>query len=340
MPIPHILIDHEEKIELRMRQIFEHHEGSNLPLYRMMQYQLGWLARDGTPDISPTPPRLYGALCMETALSFGDLGISDYAGAAIEMLVNSVIVHEEMQTAGNSPHLREAVWWVWGPAQAINVGDSLHALCRLTIFELQKLGISAELTIKAVTNTDKCSLSYYEGQFLDLSYQERLDVSEVQYERMVKAKKGSLLSSAIQLGAVLSGANESFQSSLNEFCLKLGLAIQIQNDLKELWPSNSDSISFKVMNKSKLLPVIYAFEHATLAHKKALGSIYFKRVMDPSDVSELRMILEDIGSKEYAEEKLNNTIEETNQLISSLSFDLVAKNRWEQIVKSLTADEL
>ena len=339
MSIPSILIDHEEKVELRMRQIFEEHDIPNLPLYRMMQYQLGWLGKDGIPEVGPTPSRLYGALCMESANTFGGSVLSEHAGAAIEMLVNSISVHEEMQTVGNPSHSRDAVWWVWGPAQAINVGDSLHALSRLSIFGLQKLGLTAELTVQAVSHTDQCSLNYYEGQFLDLSFQERLDVSENQYEQMVVAKNGSLLSSAIQLGAMMASASDSYQSVLREFAIKLALAIQIQTDLSDLWPTKPNYISFRVMNKSKLLPVINALENATLAQKKSLGSIYFKRVMDPSDLPELRQILENAGSKQYTEFKLKQAKENLLQIVESLDLGFEAKNRWVEIVNAMTENE-
>ena len=301
-----------------------------------MQYQLGWLSKDGSPEVGPTPMRLYGSLCIEAACSVGDSGYSDYAGAAVELLVNSVLVHEQMQTSGGPSREKDAVWWVWGPAQAINVGDSLHALGRLTIFELQAQGFTAERTIQAVACIDRCSLSYYEGQYLDLTYQERLDVSEAQYDRMVMAKKGSMLISAVQLGALVAGADEALQEGFRNVCLKLGLAIQIRDDIDELWPTDNNAVSFRVMNKSKLLPVIHAFEHATLQQKKALGSIYFKRVMDFSDLNDLRIILEEVGSKEYAEQKLNSTVDEAHQLINSIGLVPTASDRWVGLVNKLT----
>ena len=55
------------------------------------------------------------------------------------------------------------------------------------------------------------------------------------------------------------------------------------------------------MNKKKILPVVYAISKGAISEKRRLGEIYFKRVLEPSDISTVRKILEDMGAKEYCE---------------------------------------
>ena len=61
---------------------------------------------------------------------------------------------------------RETVWWKWGPAQAINAGDGMHALARLALFGLQDAGLSAGSTFRAVQILDEAGLRTCEGRFL------------------------------------------------------------------------------------------------------------------------------------------------------------------------------
>ena len=108
-------------------------------------------------------------------------------------MYQAVAVHEDLQVA--EPHMegRAAVWWVWGPAQAINVGDGLHALARLALFRVQDGGLSADRTLAAVAAMDAGALRYFEGQYMELTFQERIDVTSKQYSTMARSKRGALL---------------------------------------------------------------------------------------------------------------------------------------------------
>ena len=50
------------------------------------------------------------------------------------------------------------------------------------------------------------------------------------------------------------------------------------------------------------MPVVYAFEKAPISEKRKLGDIYFKRVLEPGDVGEIRRVVEGLGAREYCDE--------------------------------------
>ena len=54
------------------------------------------------------------------------------------------------------------------------------------------------------------------------------------------------------------------------------------------------------MNKKKLFPVIAAIEKATPSQKRKLGDVYFKRVLEDSDLHAVLDVLSDLGGKESA----------------------------------------
>jgi hypothetical protein len=45
---------------------------------------------------------------------------------------------------------------------------------------------------------------------------------------------------------------------------------------------------------------VYALETGPISRKRALGGIYFKRVMEPTDIEQLRAILDEAGVREQA----------------------------------------
>ncbi len=333
MTFPQPLLDHEGTVDRALRRLFDGPATSALPLYRMMQYQLGWVSTDGTPEVGPLPERLHGALAVEAAGH--DDEIVAAAGAAAELLYQSVRVHEQMQTSEGPGEGRSAVWWVWGPAQAINVGDGLHALARLGAFKLQDLGLAADRTLQAVAGLDRAALRYYEGQYLDLTYQERIDVTEAQYDGMVTAKRGALLGGAVAAGAYVAGASQAVVEALRAFGESLGLAAQVREDIAELWPPAGTAPSGRVLNKSKLLPVVYALERAEVRGKRALGEVYFKRVMEPDDVDAVRTVLDELGARDYAEAKAAKLADDALRLVESAGLSAAALGRWRQVVDAL-----
>ena len=285
----------------------------DLDLYRMMSYHLGWGTRPGEEGTEPVPRttlRRHGVGCLVAALAtsgtYNEAVLP--AAAALEMVASFVEIHDDIQGGHPSRNGRDAVWWVWGPAQAINAGDGLHALARLTMLDLQRHGISADFTFRAMQILDQASLAMCEGRFKDMEAQERLDLSVDKYLEMARAKSGSLMSGALQLGAFIgSGGDEKSAEAFGAAGTELGVAMQVAEDVLELFANNGATDgpgppSEIVQNKKKLLPVVHALEKAGPSERRRLGDVYFKRVLQPPDVAEVRRLVEELGGRERAEE--------------------------------------
>ncbi len=332
MELPPPLNDHQPAVERDLRAFVEESAASGISLYRMMQYQMGWMESDGTPSPTASPPRLYGALCHEAAQAIGDARAVGPAATAAELFYNSVTVHEEMQVGEPHMETRPAVWWVWGPAQAINVGDGLHALARLGIFHLQSAGLAPEAILRTAGALDTTALRFYEGQFMDLTYQERLDVLETQYLKMAEAKHGSLVGGAMTIGAHAARASEATAEAFRRCGELLGVAAQIRQDEEAMWDeSGPDGAAARVLNKSKLLPVVHALEKGTLAQKRALGEAYFKRVMGPEDVQNVRRVLDEVGAREYTRAKAETVMRQALDALGPAGLSAEATERWHAI---------
>ena len=276
----------------------------DMPLYRMMSYHMGWHDQHGDSNTPMRKQRTHGVLCLLACQALGgDPDLALPTAAAVELVDSFCEIHDDVQGGKPKRDDRDAVWWVWGPAQAINAGDGMHALARLALFRLLERGISSEKTFQAVQLLDQASLQTCEGRFLDLEAQERIDMGVDSYLEMVARKTGSLLSCAMELGGLVASDDESARAALAACGAGLGVAIQLRNDLDELWPDeDKDSVpSPEVMNKKKLLPVVYALENASAGQKRRLGDIYFKRVLQPEDVSKVREIVEDLGARQHCE---------------------------------------
>ncbi len=339
---PELLSERRPIVEQALRASLDLPADRGLPLYRMMRYQLGWVDQMGE-ERPGEQPRVLGGLCLEAhdALSSSAIGDSPLAiggaapaSAAVELFGESVRVHEDMQTATQQRAGQDAVWWVWGPAQAINVGDGLHAVARLTLFHAQEaLGIPA--TLAAVAALDAAALDYYEGQYLDLQLQERIDVTVQQYMRMARGKHGAIFGGAMALGAIAAGASDEMVGAWRDAGAAVGIGALIAGEARVLWGRGEDA--GRALNKSKLYPVVVALAEGTLSQKRELGGYYFKRVMEPGDLDGIRNVLEAAGARTKTEQAMIDAKAQALDSLRAAGASPEAMERWASITDALVS---
>jgi len=293
-------------------------------LYDIMAYHLGWENRSEQDGPATPTDRRHGVLCLvANRAAGGDTDAALPAAAAVELVEKFCQIHDDVQGGKPKRDDRDAVWWVWGPAQAINAGDGMHALARLSLFQLLDRGVEAEMAFRAVQALDEASLKACEGRFLDLQAQERVDVSVDSYLKMATDKAGALYSCALELGAMLAGASDESLELLRQAGAEFGVALHIQHDLSELsrTVSASEYVSEDMMNKKKLLPIVMAFESGTVHDRRRLGDVYFKRVLEPSDLQGLTEVLDDLGTIDKSRELLEQRVASAKASIASIGLD-------------------
>lgn len=275
-------------------------------LYDLLRYHLGWVDERGNPaDTIATPLHHCGVLALSAAQAVsGDYRQSVSAASAVELAYNFVLVHNDVQAGRlDQTNDRPSIWWVWGPSQAINAGDGLHALARSVLMRLTESGVPAEVVLDSLRSLDRACLTLCEGQYMDLTYQDQLMVSESDYMDMIRRKSGALAGCSARVGALAAGADPDAADSLHSWGEKLGMALQIGQDVADLWGATGDGFtSSNVLNKKKSLPLIHALQHAESSVKRELGGIYMKRVLEPADSARIVAILDSTGSRQYAED--------------------------------------
>lgn len=300
MGTPAWLSGYEELVERALKGALGQ---QSFPLYRLMEYQLGWRDEHGAAQ-ERAAPRLYGALCL---LACGGLGgpaeRAVPAAVALELVYQFLQAHADLQEGSQERYQRPTLWWVSGPAQAINVGDGLHTLARLALMRLTEQGVPEHQVVRSLQTLDAACLRTCEGVHQGLVYQERLDISPDQYERTARASTGALVGCALELGAQAAEAPAGTGETLRAAGEDLGVAFQVQEDIQGLWgaPLSGKPRGSETLVKKKGYPVVYALEHAPLAQKRELGALFFKRVLEPVDLERLTALLEGLGARAAAQ---------------------------------------
>ncbi len=303
-----VLAAYREALEAELQACLSARQGF---LYDLVRYHLGWVDQQGQPAEKVRYANFHALLapaCAE-ALS-GEYALAMPAAAAVELAYNFTLVHGDVQAGRLTAGTRPSVWWVWGPAQAINAGDGLHALSRIAMLRLGNRGVPAEGVLASLELLDRACLAMCEGQFADLSFQDRLSVTRSEYDAMVAGKTAALTGCAAAMGALAAGADRPAQERFQLIGRMLGTAWQITQDVADFWgPAGDGMTASNVLNKKKGLPFIYALESSSAAAKRELGSIYLKRALEPADVARVAALLEAVDARTYAESQARLLVE-------------------------------
>jgi geranylgeranyl diphosphate synthase type I len=251
-------------LEAEMRQAVGEptHPGERL-FYGMLMYHLGWADAQLRPARVDAGKRIRPMLCLlACAAGGGDPAQALPAAAAIELLHNFSLIHDDVQDRSETRRGRPTVWALWGVAQAINAGDALFAIAHRAIWRLRQRGVSAGRILEVAERFDAACLMLTKGQHFDLAFEAAERVTAADYLEMIRGKTAALLAASVGIGARLAGFPPQ---ELEAFGEALGMAFQVRDDLLGIWgdpAATGKPVADDLRTRKKTLPVIYAIERA------------------------------------------------------------------------------
>lgn len=248
--------------------------------YGMVRYHLGWADANFAPAMMPTGKRLRPLLLLRCAIACGgDPVAAAPAAAAIELLHNFTLVHDDVQDESAYRHHRETIWHRWGAAAAINVGDALYAIAHDALYALAEppANLSPARVLTLARDFDRMALRIVEGQHLDLSQEGEWGGGEARYLEMIAGKTAAIMDFAARAGATIAGADDATIAACGEFGLTLGLAFQIRDDMLGIWGAQGVTgkpAADDIRRRKQSLPIVALDERADDATRAALRRFY------------------------------------------------------------------
>jgi geranylgeranyl diphosphate synthase type I len=268
------------------------------PFYEMLTYHMGWSGEGAGPEASGKRIRPLLVL-LACAASGGEWQGAMPAAAAIELIHNFSLVHDDIQDNSDKRRGRPTVWKIWGMPIGINAGDALFVIAQQALFDLHRHH-PAETVLQAARVFHQACLDLTKGQYLDLSYENRTDLQESDYWAMVAGKTAALISACAQIGALLGGSSPDLQEAYRDFGHYLGLAFQVQDDILGIWGNEAltgKSAASDLLEGKKSLPVLYGLRR---------GGAFAKRWLEgpirPDEVAALAEELAREGARLRAQE--------------------------------------
>ncbi|MGQ9477364.1 MAG: polyprenyl synthetase family protein [Candidatus Bipolaricaulia bacterium] len=275
------------------------------PLQRMVSYHLGFEDENGRRLTSYPGKLLRPSLLLFTCEALGgEPEAALPAAVALELVHSFSLVHDDIQDQDEERHGRPTAWRLFGPAQAINLGDGLRELGALALFELGR-HFPSEVVLEASKLLSRATLEMIEGQVLDLALEAKAEATLKEYEAMALRKTGALLGAALGLGALLAGADDKMIAAFKGFGLLLGLAFQGRDDLLGIWGKQAQmgkAPKTDLLRRKKSLPIVLGLERE--GAEGPLHEIYRGEALDEADLPRLIGLLEGLNGRGEAEAKV------------------------------------
>ncbi|MGX1805446.1 polyprenyl synthetase family protein [Nocardia sp. NPDC055321] len=290
----------------------------NLPaeLRLMAGYHLGWWDAEGIPAATDSGKGLRPALVLAAARALGagpDAAL--HAAAAIELVHNFTLVHDDVMDGDVMRRGRPAVWHVWGVDDAVLVGDALHGLAIWTLADAPRaaqtgMGRLAEAVIELCL-----------GQHFDCA-ETSFALTVEDCLQTLRYKTGALLGCACALGAVCAEAPAETIAAMDGFGRELGVAFQLADDLLGIWgdpaltgkPKGSDLLRHK-----RTLPILAALESDTPAGREFAELYFADRPLDDSTAAHAADLIERAGGKGWAQSESARHVRAAKAYLSELS---------------------
>ena len=289
-------------LELDLKKTIERIDRDQYPLLvSMMAYHLGWEGENAGPKA--TGKRLRPQLVLLTcSAAGGDWEVALPAAVAVELIHNFSLLHDDIEDRSPLRRGRPTVWKKWGIPQAINTGDAMFSLAHLSMLELEKT-TSIKVSLDASKIIQNACLALTKGQFLDISYEDKDEISIDDYWLMIGGKTAALISTCTELGALISGAKQDIVENYCTFGYNLGLAFQVLDDLLGIWGDSfkiGKSNTSDLVTRKKTLPILYG-----LQNNQAFADRWKQGKIEPDEVADIARQLEAEGARSYTKEAAN-----------------------------------
>jgi geranylgeranyl diphosphate synthase type I len=321
-------------LEAELEAATERLDGNAPLLSRMVRFHLGWIDPSGVPTDTETRHQVQGKRIrpqvaqLSCAAVGGDVETAAPLAAAIELLHNFTLIHDDIQDRSPNRRHRATVWRVWGDAQAINAGDGLFAASQLALLGLRNHLDDPTSVLDLVDEFNRVTIEIVRGQVMDLEFEARESVSSTDYLDMIEAKTAAIIRFATWSGAIVGGATADTAYQLSEMGLALGMGFQIRDDILGIW--GLESVTGKaeaddIRRRKKSLPILLLLERASPDERERLRQLYLSDEIDAAGIAEILAILDRHDIAALANEHVRRYHDRAEQALATVPANLEAK---------------
>lgn len=257
-------------------------------------------------------------------LFVGDIQKALKPAMGIELFHNFTLVHDDIMDDAPLRRGKSTVHEKWNLNTAILSGDVLFVDAFEKISDVDELFLKDVIKVFVQTAREVC-----EGQQKDMDFESEMDVTETEYIHMIQFKTSVLLGCALQIGAIISGANKSDAEHLYQFGLSLGTSFQIKDDYLDAFGDPEKfgkQVGGDIIANKKTILLIKALELASESQKTELLGLLDESNLEVK-VEAVKQLYNDTGATEYALSQIESYYQESISHLDQINTSRESKER-------------
>jgi geranylgeranyl diphosphate synthase type I len=269
----------------------------------------------------------------------GDITKASPAAAALELIHNFSLIHDDIQDQDIERRHQPTVWHLWGVPKALMAGDTMQSLGDLALLKVSQLNVSSQTALRASQLLTESYLEMIQGQCLDLEFENQTTISTSDYLQMIAYKTGALIRSGLEMGALLATENPVLVQAFAHFGSYLGRAFQIRDDFLGIWgdeATTGKAAGNDIRRRKKSFPVVFALERASGQAREDLLRIYRQEDLNEDDVARVMAVLHEVGAPEHSQELTEESAYRAMEALGGVSLASWARADVEELVDFLS----
>ncbi|HEX9829645.1 MAG TPA: polyprenyl synthetase family protein [Bacteroidota bacterium] len=239
-----------------------------------------------------------------------------HAGAAMELLHNFTLVHDDIMDHATARRGRTTIHKKWDENTAILVGDELLALAYRALLKTQSPRIHDVSRVFTEGVVEVC-----EGQAYDKEFETKPNVRVDDYLLMIQKKTGKLVSVSAELGALIGKGTKQQVAALRRFGEHVGRAFQIQDDLLDITADEKEfgkTIGSDVQGGKRTFLYLEALRNARGSDKRLLLSFARNGGVPRKNIKDFQRIYLETGAIDAARTRIAHDLAEAKHELRHL----------------------
>lgn len=240
------------------------------------------------------------------------------ASVAVEVFHNFTLMHDDIMDKAPLRRNHATVHTKWNENIAILSGDVML----VKAYEILLQGVEDRFLRSAMQKFSRCATWVCEGQQWDMHFETQNEISIPEYLEMIRLKTAVLLGFALELGAMLAGANEREQEKLRLIGENIGIGFQLKDDLLDVYGNPEKfgkQVGGDIIANKKTYLLIEALQTAQNATKtELLKWLSFKTFSPQEKVKAVTKIYNLLGIKEKTENLIDSFFQKAFDRLAEL----------------------
>lgn len=271
----------------------------------LLNIVLGYILKNNGKQIRPIfvfmSADLFGVINEKTRI----------AAALIELLHTATLVHDDVVDNSQLRRHNFSIKALWKSKLSVLVGDYLLAKGLLLSVEYHSYDI-LEIVSQAVKDMA-------EGELLQLENSRKINVSILDYYKVIDKKTASLIVASLKAGAI-SVSNDKIQIELAEqIGRNIGFAFQIKDDLLDFEgdinlgkPTGND-----IQEGKMTLPIIFSLNKVSFIERKKMIRLIKKTNKSKENIIFIKNFVKINGGIDFAKKEMEGFVKKAKDLLIS-----------------------